>query len=1248
MAKAKINNKLKMVKECRDLLKALDFHLKDGSSEEIYEKYYNSRALTVNLTNGCINYKEFGIESGRDTTSNLSEPENLVVLECVDKLLSKGYSATSIFLEKRFNIGRSGGGWLDILVSKDNVSYMMIECKTFGSEYKKAKTMLLNNDNSDDSNQLLSYFANDKNADVLVLYSSRLNIELDKIEDEQSIIYTGNLKNSLNAQEVYKNWDKKCYEFGIFEEDILPYQCRDKMRRKDLKELSDSKENGSGYIYNQFLEILRHNGISDKPNAFNKILNLFLCKIVDEEKGPDEEVEFYWSANTTLETMQSTLNKLYKKGMEEYLNIHITDYSEKEIKDKLSAVIGHSNPSLVDYIVKVFQETRYHKSSEFAFKEIYNEETFVENAKVLKEIVELLQPYQFRYAHKQQFLGTFFENLLSTSIKQEVGQFFTPIPIAKFMITSLPLEKALYTKAGNATNGKSVTNVIPTVIDYSCGAGHFLTEFMDLMQSVIDNCDTSVFNESVKKKVKNQQNSEFDWASDCVYGIEKDYRLVKTTKISTFLNGDGEANIIHADGLTAFGDRKFKGLLSQPGQFDFVIANPPYSVNNFKAELTNTNFTGYSYLTNESKEIECLFVERTAQLLKVGGYAAVILPTSVIYNSGIYEDARQNILKYFYIRGIAKMGKNTFMSTNVETVILFLERRSIEDYNSAVNTINRFMSDKKDFNYGQTVNIIEEYARKQDLSFEDYVSILELKPTDNAKKSEYYHFVKPVIEKYLEEEKNNVRHTVLSEKEKLVNFILTHTVNCVICNTGEKDEEKAFLGYEFSNRRGSEGLHEYDEGSSLYDVSDPLNDNVEKVNYLIRKSFLGENIVIPECLKNNVLSTTVDNIIDFIGGNKISINPKILFSDILKTNCEMVKLNKVCDFYNGFAFKSDKYSKDGVRIIRIANVQKGYIEDKAPAYYPINDKDVNKYLLNEEDLLMSLTGNVGRVGILTKEFLPAALNQRVACIRPKKENIVDTKYLYYLFSINGFEDICYSLSTGIAQKNLSTESLGSLKIPVPCKEIQDRIIKECENIDLEIRNSLNEIRNYEEKIETLISNLSGNKVILGDKSLFSLGIGQRMLKKEIKHKGKYPVYSANVFKAFGYSDELLPSLTDFSKGSAVWGIDTDWQVNYFPEGMVFRPTDHFGYLRANNSNIAHPYILSKLLYKAGLPEHFTRDYRASVDSISKLSIILPKIEVQNEVAKEALSYEEEINKLKLFIRSSEIRKQEIISKLLID
>ena len=144
----------------------------------------------------------------------------------------------------------------------------------------------------------------------------------------------------------------------------------------------------------------------------------------------------------------------------------------------------------------------------------------------------------------------------------------------------------------------------------------------------------------------------------------------------------------------------------------------------------------------------------------------------------------------------------------------------------------------------------------------------------------------------------------------------------------------------------------------------------------------------------------------------------------------MARLGDVCEVINGFAFKSEQYVDSGIRIIRIANVQKGYLEDAAPVFYPSESKEAKKYSLVEDDILMSLTGNVGRVAKLSREFLPAALNQRVACLRIKDGVDIDKAFLFNLLNSDYFEQQCISASKGVAQKNMSTEWLKEYEIPI--------------------------------------------------------------------------------------------------------------------------------------------------------------------------------------------------------------------------
>lgn len=143
-------------------------------------------------------------------------------------------------------------------------------------------------------------------------------------------------------------------------------------------------------------------------------------------------------------------------------------------------------------------------------------------------------------------------------------------------------------------------------------------------------------------------------------------------------------------------------------------------------------------------------------------------------------------------------------------------------------------------------------------------------------------------------------------------------------------------------------------------------------------------------------------------------------------------LNDYFTIQNGYAFSSSEYTDGGIRVIRISNVQRGEIVDKNPVFV---EKVSEEFLLQENDILVSLTGDVGRVGLLTKKFLPAALNQRVACLRRRREED-NIDYLFAALNNDTFEQDCVeSANSGLGRNNLSTEWLKRYKIPSPDKKI---------------------------------------------------------------------------------------------------------------------------------------------------------------------------------------------------------------------
>ena len=1249
-----------------EIIGLLGFKPQEGDKDIYYKNYpsHKNYVLKVDFEKEKIEYGT-QIKLGDLTTSNFENSENFVVLEGVDRVLEKGYAPDKLSLEHKWPMGRKEKGKLDILVmDNDDKAYLMIECKTWGDEYEKEKKKMQR-----DGGQLFSYFQQDKAAQYLCLYASRV---LDgKIEFTNEIVKVDEAWKELsNQKEIFDHWNKNYKDNGIFEEWANAYDIEIKsLTRGRLKELT---EEDSGRIYNQFAEILRHNVVSDKPNAFNKIFNLFLCKIVDEDRKPNEELKFQWLESDTNEDLQKRLSDLYKQGMKEYLTKEVTDYNDEQVEEKLYAL----DAEVRDQIREMFTRVRLHKNNEFAFKEVYDEKSFEENAVVVREVVELLQPFQIRYGHKQQFLGDFFELLLSTGIKQEAGQFFTPVPIAKFIISSLPIRELIKQKIEN-----DETHFLPYIIDYAAGSGHFLTESMDEVQNIINEFDETKQRPSVKRNLSSWKINPFDWAYDFVYGIEADYRLVKTAKVSCFLNGDGLANVIHADGLDNFQkSTDYKGKLKEiskedpkdNGVFDILVANPPYSVSAFKNTLKNgkESFDLFNRLTDDSSEIECLFVERTKQLLKTGGWAGVILPPSILNNGSVFTDAREIILKYFLIKAIAEFDSNTFMATGQNTVTLFLERRANNDWKKIESDIKNFFDKPKE----ATVNGIEKAFSKyiaevfDEITLQDYISLVSKNPNETIKKQELFTDykswfnglteIKNIKKKKAFKDKSNVEQQAEldkifyskildKEQDKLLYFFLSHPQETLLINVGKKQAEKDFIGYEFSNRRGSEGIKMYRDSSGklttkLYDLEDHLNS--EKANSYVYNAFLGKKNDISENLTDNISKYNLSELIDFrkvVFEKNISLNIKKKVPLISKFKFQ--KLGEICDVRDG-THDSPKFVQQGYPLVTSKNITSGKLDLNGVKY--ISEKDYNEInkrsLVEKGDIIYAMIGTVGSPVIIDIE--PNFAIKNVALFKFRDNKILLNKYLKEVLEYETVQSqIDYELK-GSNRSFVSLTILRNLQIPLPTIIEQKLIIKEIESLEKEqiaLNDKIAKLKSIiSSKYEVVKSNAI-KSVRLNDKSQFSVSIGKRVLKSEVTKGIGIPIYSANVFVPFGQIDKKL--ITDFSFPSILWGIDGDWMVNVIPENKPFYPTDHCGVLQIKNKQIS-PYYLALALEQIGIEKRFSRTFRASSGRIKEIRIDLPEENHLELFNKEVVEIYAQITEIETELASMSMKKKQILKK----
>lgn len=210
---------------------------------------------------------------------------------------------------------------------------------------------------------------------------------------------------------------------------------------------------------------------------------------------------------------------------------------------------------------------------------------------------------------------------------------------------------------------------------------------------------------------------------------------------------------------------------------------------------------------------------------------------------------------------------------------------------------------------------------------------------------------------------------------------------------------------------------------------------------------------------------------------------------------QMIPLGEVVAIDNGNAFKSSEYTNQGARVIRITNVQKGKIVDDSPRYIDASRlPEFTKYELFVNDLLMSLTGNVGRTGEIQQDLLPALLNQRVARLRPDETKILK-RYLFHILNTDVFEHAAISNSSGIAQKNLSTEWLKTYEIPLPPIEIQREIVTELDNCQKIIDAAQTIVKTYKPVITV---SPEWTKVKVAEVAQLEYGIGE-----SARDSGKY-------------------------------------------------------------------------------------------------------------------------------------------------
>ncbi|EKK7116118.1 restriction endonuclease subunit S, partial [Campylobacter jejuni] len=730
-------------------------------------------------------------------------------------------------------------------------------------------------------------------------------------------------------------------------------------------------------------------------------------------------------------------------------------------------------------------------NNDFAFLEVHNKELFLKNALVLKEIVELFANYKLTQNSTNQFLGNLFELFLQKGMKQDEGQFFTPIQICEFIMYSLPLQEML------SKNSKALR-----VIDYACGAGHFLNTYANELKRYLTE-------DELKEHYKN------------IYGIEKEYRLSKVSKVSSAMYGQNEINILYADALASFelaNTNNLEGEKAKPqiesNSFDLLIANPPYSVKGFLETLSDKSKNTYKLFNDDinietNNSIECFFCERANQILNDNAKAAIILPSSILNKDSIYKNTREILFQNFDFIAIVELGNQTFGATGTNTIILFLRKKetfkqenhlisqdyslikerieaeNLKDnesfYQNYLNTYCDFRKfDKELYSNFLNRNLDSKLAELE--AFKDYRNAF--RQTSDYKKLKESKIYKESKDKQDLEDKAFLAYAQAIEKDKLLYFSLSLNQEVLIIKSpSDIKEQKKFLGYEWSNRKGDEGLKELHEPylSPLFERGNPQNET--KLNTLICKAFLKTLSDIPKDLQGYASKARLIDMMDFekVEFNKaISLNVKSRdeLNPFKNSKFELVRLGEVCDLFNGYAFKKTDYvEKSNTLLIRMGNIRPNgeFDAEHKIQYLPDNFNNKYKdYLLNDGDVIIAMTDMGNAMNILgvptivknknNRNFL---LNQRVGKLFNFSEKII-VQYLKYALSSNEVKKQFKLQGYGGLQINLGKTQILSTKIPLPPLEIQKQIVAECEKVEEQYNTLSLSIEEYQKLIKAIL------------------------------------------------------------------------------------------------------------------------------------------------------------------------------------
>ena len=684
-------------------------------------------------------------------------------------------------------------------------------------------------------------------------------------------------------------------------------------------------------------------------------------------------------------------------------------------------------------------------------------------------------------------------------------------------------------------------------------------------------------------------------------------------------------------------------------------------------------------------------MERSAQLMRAGGVAGIVLPISVLNKGGIYARAREIILENFDIVSLAEFGSGTFGKTGTNTVVLFLRRKetntpAAEHYRNRVKTWFAASDHAEDIY--QDEYLLQAYCDHCGYELEDYHTFLKdgvihkaLSETEvftayresfdstdrNAMKgvcdvardirnrfrtrSKTQTFRRQTeAQKKAEKEKALLNFIISIEREKVYIFLLAFTVDApvlIVKSPTTTAAIKKFLGYEWSDSKGNEGI-EYlhlskskseneDEGDDddtvqqirgINGIRTPLFNpddlcDPAKINTLIRQNFLGEDVVIPEDLSEFVSQA---RLVDMINFKRTAFDKTIKTSVVLQISVE------------------SKYEtmplKDFVVEINPSRDEFHNIDGKTLASFVEMSSLGLGTIINKVDRPLSEMSSGGYTNFRENDVL-------VAKITPCMEN--------------GKCALAENLGAS-GHRRVPQYFYEQMPIPNAPQDIIRKIANECDAVDKEVEEAQKGIDRFLKQIGSVINSMQGKPTKISEVCFlneFSINPNETP-EKEYTYVDIDAVDNETGIVSF---DKKITGKSAPSRARRLAKDESTLISTVRPNlrGFTYLDSERpdtifstgFAIIRSKNTKI----LLNKLIY---LCFRYSQDLMRQMinampkgsypsinqSDINNLTLTIPTPTVQEEIIKEVSDNEIKIAEAQVIINSSAERKQAILDKYL--